>query len=303
MRGIEPPSRIPLRLGLVDMNNGVKNEAIRCFHRILGGFKERVQRANERVEIVVTHVQPRNLQEAAPRECDLYLSTGGPGSPFDGYDDHWCTKYRDFLDSLIDEALRGHDDPRAALVVCHSFEIAIAHTRVAKMVRRPTRKFGMMPVYPTPAGLRSPLLAQFGERFFAWEHRDWQAVGLDRARLAEIGGELWATESRVDAETLALLPDTAHKGDGLLVFRFASNLEGTQFHPEADKDGALAWLLRPEQTKAAIDAYGELTYQRMLKSLDDPERLERTFERFIPGWLVRKFNELAPGRHWSPISL
>jgi len=45
------------------------------------------------------------------------------------------------------------------------------------------------------------------------------------------------------------------------------------------------------------------TYQRMLKSLDDPERLTRTFERFIPGWLVRNFNELATARGWSKIEL
>jgi GMP synthase-like glutamine amidotransferase len=285
------------------MNAGVTNEAIRCFHRILDGFQAKVGRANENVEIVVRHVQPRNLSEAAPRDFDLYLSTGGPGSPFDGWDDPWCTKYREFLDGLVDDALRGHDAPRSALLVCHSFEIAIAHTKIASMERRPTRKFGMMPVYPTPAGMRAPLLAPFGERFFAWEHREWHAVGLDRARLAEIGGQLWATESRVDPETLALLPGVAHKGDGLLVFRFAANIEGTQFHPEADRDGALAWLLRPEQTRAAVEAYGEITYQRMLKSLDDPARLTRTFEHFIPGWLVRKFNELALERRWTPVDL
>jgi GMP synthase-like glutamine amidotransferase len=280
------------------MNAGVKNEAIRCFHRILDGFRARVRRANPDVEVVTRHVQPRNLGEAAPDDSDLYLATGGPGSPFDGYDDPWCTKYKGFLDRLVEEALRGRDVPRAALVVCHSFEIAVAHTRVATMERRPTRKFGMMPVYPTPAGRRSPLLAAFGERFFAWEHREWQAVGLDRARLAQMGGELWATESRVDPETLAVLPGAAHKGDGLLVFRFSANLEGTQFHPEADKEGALEWILRPEQTKAAIDAYGEAMYRRMLKSLDDPTRLARTFERFIPGWLDRKFDELAALRGW-----
>jgi hypothetical protein len=298
---IEPPSRTPLRLCLVDMNAGVKNEAIRCFHRILDGFRALVQRANPNVELVLSHIQPRNLGEAPPADFDLYLSTGGPGSPFDGYDDPWCTKYRDFLDRLVDDALRGGDVVRSALVVCHSFEIAVAHTRVARMERRATRKFGMMPVYPTPAGRRSPLLSDFGERFFAWEHREWEAVGLDRARLAEIGGELWATESRVDPDTLALVPGASPKGDGLLVFRFSANIEGTQFHPEADRDGAMAWLVRPEQTAAAVEAYGELTYARMIKSLDDPARLVRTFERFIPGWLGRKFDEIAAARAWQPL--
>ena len=297
----EAPSRSPLRLCLVDMNAGVKNEAIRCFRRIMDDFRGRATHANPDLQVVVSHVQPRNLGEVPPRDFDLYLSTGGPGSPFDGYDEPWCTKYRDFLDGLIDDSLRGQTS-RSALVVCHSFEIAVAHTAVARMERRATRKFGMMPVYPTPAGMRSPLLAEFGERFFAWEHREWEAIGLDPRRLAEIGGELWATESRVDPDTLALAPGASHKGDGLLVFRFSNNIEGTQFHPEADRDGAMAWLVRPEQTAAAVLAYGELTYARMLKSLDDPSRLVRTFERFIPGWLDRKFDELARARAWQPVS-
>jgi hypothetical protein len=176
------------------------------------------------------------------------------------------------------------------------------HFRVAAIDRRPTRKFGLMPVYPTPAGQRAPLFAAFGPRLFAWEHREWHAIDIDRTRLAEIGGELWATESRVDSDTLALVPGAEDKGPGLLAFRFAANVEGTQFHPEADRDGALAWLRRPEQTRAAIDAYGEVTYARMLRSLDDPTRLERTFRKLIPGWLNRAFDRWAERRGLVPVA-
>lgn len=52
---------------------------------------------------------------------------------------------------------------------------------------------------------------------------------------------------------------------------------------------------------AVIEAFGEVTYRRMLKTLDDPQRLARTYALLIPGWLVRSFNALAPARGWNPL--
>jgi homoserine O-succinyltransferase len=284
----------PLRLCLVDMNNGVPNEATRCFRVLLAGFVARARGANPGLEFSVVHVQPRNLGEAPPKDCDLALCTGGPGSPFDGYEAPWCTGFRRFLDAVVDAQASGRKSP-SALVVCHSFEIAIQHFGFARMARRATRKFGIMPAYTTKEGARSDLLGTLGERFFVWEHRDWEAVELNRAKLASLDGELWAVETRPDG-------GGAWKGDGLLAFRFAPGVEGTQFHPEADRDGALAWIKRPEQAAACVEAYGETTYHRMLASLDDPLRLARTFEQLIPGWLTRTFNALAIERDLSPIA-
>jgi GMP synthase-like glutamine amidotransferase len=278
----------PLRICIVDMNAGVKNHAMRCFRDIVDHFLQHARRDNPSLDATTTIVQPRNLGELPPPHCDVYLSTGGPGSPHDGYGDPWCTVYRRFLDELVEETAAGKESARAALLVCHSFEIAIQHFAFASMERRATRKFGVMPVYMTEAGLKSELLGPFGERLFVWEHRDWEAVGLDEKKLAETGGELWARESR----------DGISKGRGLAAFRFAPPIEGTQFHPEADKAGALAWMDDPEQTKAAVAAYGELTYARMRRSLNDPKRIDRTFYTLIPGWLVRQFNRLAPNKGW-----
>jgi hypothetical protein len=39
----------------------------------------------------------------------------------------------------------------------------------------------------------------------------------------------------------------------------------------------------------------------MLKTLDDPQRLARTYALLIPGWLARSFNALAPARGWNPV--
>ena len=282
----------PLRLSLVDMNNGVPNEAVRCFRRLLEGFSARVRLANPRLSVVLEHVQPRNLGELPSRHADLILSSGGPGSPHDGWDEAWCTGYRVFLDSILDRNAQDPEQAPKALVVCHSFEIAIQHFRFTEMSRRHELKFAIFPAYLTEEGTRSDFLQPFGERLFVWEHRRYQAVDIDAHRLRDQQGAVLALESR---------PGRDDKGKALLALRFGPGLEGTQFHPEADRPGVLAWILRPEHTAALKDAYGHSLHERMMKTLDDPARLARTYALLVPGWLTSRFNRLAEARGLRPI--
>jgi len=285
-----------VRVCLVDMNNGVANQATRCFRRIVDAFGKRVRETNPTLELVFKHVQPRNLGELPSHDDDLVLSSGGPGSPFDGYDDPWCTGYRAFLDWVVEQNRARPSESTKMLVVCHSFELAVVHFRIAEMRKRQSLKFGLMPAYMTSHGESTDFLTPFGYRLFCWEHRNWEAVGLDAGALAKHGGTLLASE------THATHDPGKHKGDAILGVRFAPGVDGTQFHPEADKPGVMNWIERPEHKVAVQDAYGEALYDRMVKSLANPERLAKTFALLIPGWLTYRFNELAPSRGWKPLA-
>ncbi len=276
------------------MNNGVANQATRCFRRLCDAFIAKVKEVNPALDVSFKHVQPRNLGELPDDDTDLVLSSGGPGSPFDGFDDPWCTGYRKFLDRVVDANMKDPQRAPRALVICHSFEIAVLHFQVAEMKRRETTKFGVMPAYISPAGQKYDYLKPFGYRLFTWEHRNWEAVGLNEARLKELGGELIATESHAKA--------TVNTGDAILGMRFATGIDGTQFHPEADKPGVMAWIVKPEHQTAVEGAYGPQLYARMVKSLDNPARLAKTFALLIPGWLAFRFNEMAAARGLTPIA-
>ncbi len=280
-----------LRLCLVDMNHGHPNQAMRCFRVLIDGFFAKVKAANPGLETTSITVQPRNLLELPPTDCDLYLSSGGPGSPFEHDGEAWLTSYYGWLDSIVERNLREGSAAPGLLGVCYTFELLINHFKVARMVQRANRKFGVMPIYTTAEGLAHPLTAPFQDRLFAFENRSWEAVDLDERQLRSLGGKLLARESR----------DGYSKGLGLHAFEFAPGIEGTQFHPEADKPGVIAWLRKREQAEAFIEAYGAITYQRMLRTLDNPERLAKTFTSLIPGWLTRRFNALAQHRGWAPL--
>jgi hypothetical protein len=168
--------------------------------------------------------------------------------------------------------------------------MVVRHFGLAEIVARTDRKFGVMPVYTTAEGQHHPLLGAFGDRLFAFEHRNWEAVDLHESRLRELGGHLLARESR----------DGVSKGRAILALEAAPGIEAVQFHPEADRPGVMNWVARPEQAAAFKATYGEVTYQAMLRTLDDPRRLARTFALVIPGWLTRQFNLLAPSRGYEP---
>jgi homoserine O-succinyltransferase len=282
----------PLRLCIVDMNNAHVNQAMRCLRGLVSTFFSRVQAANPDLPCELVEVSPRDTNNPIPRDCDLYLSSGGPGSPFDGDGMPWADDFGRFSDGVVESCIRGGAGQRAMFAICYSFEMVVRHFELAHIGPRAERKFGVMPVYTTTEGQDHPLLAPFGDRLFAFEHRNWEAIDLDERRLRELGGRLLARESR----------DGVSKGRALLALDVAPGIESVQFHPEADRPGVMNWVARPEQAAAFKAMYGEETYNAMLRTLEDPRRLARTYALVIPGWLTRRFNALVPHRGYRPLS-
>lgn len=280
-----------LRVCLVDMNQGHVNQAMRCFRGLVGGFFDRVQKANPDLACELVEVSPRDTNAPIPRGADLYIGSGGPGSPYDGDEQPWFGDFASFVDEIVESASGPAEHRKSMFGVCYTFEMLVRHFRVATMAMRDSRKFGVMPIYTTAAGQAHPLLGAFGDRLFAFEHRNWEAIDLDAKRLEALGGALLAQESR----------DGWSKGRAILGLDLGSGIETVQFHPEADRAGVVSWVARPEQAEAFRATYGEDTYQAMLRTLDDPTRVARTYAIVIPGFLVRKFNALAVARGWQPI--
>ncbi len=292
--GVHPRSfagKRELRVCLIDMNNGHANQAMRCFRTIVASFFERVERHNPGLPTKLVEVSPRDTNDRIPRDCDFYIGSGGPGSPYDGDHERWFLDFTRFTDEMIPACKRSDAEMKSFFAVCYTFELLVRHFKVAEVSLRDSRKFGVMPAYMTVIGQQHPLLSAFGERLFAFEHRNWEAINVDEARLAEIGGAVLAQESR----------DGYSKGRAILGFDLGPGIETVQFHPEADRAGVMSWVARPEQAAAFRETYGEFTYQAMLRTLDDPNRLARTFALVIPGFLTRRFNLLAQHRGYAEL--
>lgn len=283
----------PLKICIIDMNDGHANQAMRCLRLLVERFVGTVHSKNPGLPFFLSHVSPRDLGHEPPRDADLYLSTGGPGSPFDGDGAAWLEDYYRFLNELSDTAAAHPQAAPSLFVICYSFELTVRHFGIAKVAPRGSTKFGVMPIYTTEAGRHHPMTMAFHDRLFAFEHRNWEVIDLDERALKARGGHLLARESR----------DGHSKGRALLAFDFGPGIEGVQFHPEADRPGVVAWIRKVEHAEAFQRAYGETTFKAMLRTLDNPGRLARTFDIFIPGWMARRFNAIAQNRGWNKLDM
>ena len=79
-----------LRLAILDMYDNTPNQGMRC-------IKEIVDRFSADVDWSLFDV--RGKAEVPDLSYDIYISTGGPGSPFDG-DGVWDQAYFNWLDKV-----------------------------------------------------------------------------------------------------------------------------------------------------------------------------------------------------------
>src|SRR5262245_47926725 len=114
-----PEASGTVRVGIIDMNAGHTNEAIRCIGLPVDQFASRVVAENRDLMVERVRVSPRDKGEEPPDDCDLYISSGGPGSPFDGDGQKWVDDYAEFLDQVVDENVALSNRGRAVFAVCY----------------------------------------------------------------------------------------------------------------------------------------------------------------------------------------
>lgn len=276
-----------LRLCIVDMTGDPASAPMRCLRALVMKFFEDVRRRNPSLTCDRVEVAPRVSSDVVPRDCDLYISTGGPGSPFQDDGSGWAEDHRHLYDAVVESAIRADADRQAMFAICYSFERIVRHFELAQLEQRPMRQFGVMPIFTTARGREHPLLAEFDDCLHAVEHRSWQAVDLDERRMGALGGSLLARER-------------SHDG-ALLAFHIASGIEAVQFHPEADPTEVMHWLSSPDHASVLKATHGDSGYRDMLRAATHPRGLARTHARVIPGWLARAFNAMAEGRGYRAL--
>ncbi|WP_310395752.1 glutamine amidotransferase-related protein [Hymenobacter sp.] len=266
-----------VRIAILDMYNNAPNEGLRCIRQLLG----RGAAEND----VSFHVDTFNVraENALPDlDYDIYISTGGPGSPL-ASGEAWEPRYFAFIDSLLAHN-RGHEHKKHLLLICHSFQLVSRHLGIGEVSRRKSTSFGVLPVHLTPAGQADPLLHALPDPFYIVDSRDYQLTLLDPARLAALGAEVLCLEK----ERPHVLLERA-----VMAIRFTPEVFGTQFHPEADGDGMLRYMRTDERKQQVVTTYGEAKYDEMVELLADPSTIERTESVIVPTFLRRAVARLG----------
>ncbi|NBB86310.1 MAG: GMP synthase [Bacteroidetes bacterium] len=267
------PDAPALRVAVLDLYDGQPNQGMRCIEAFLEG------QAGPPLQATITYdvFDVRGKAAVPDLSYDAYISTGGPGSPWDGLDQPWETAYFDWLEALWQHNAAAHPK-KHALFICHSFQLLCRHFEVGQVTKRPAQSFGIFEVHRMPEGYVEPLFDALPDPFWAADFRRWQVVQPDHDRIAALGASLLAREQPYEEYPFER---------ALMGVRLSPEMVGVQFHPEADPEGMLAHFRRPAQRKAVIASFCEARYQRLIARLKEKQYLTPTHETVIPTFLRR----------------
>jgi GMP synthase-like glutamine amidotransferase len=264
-------NRLKMKVAIIDMNNGMANQGMRGIREILSLY----QQEND-VEFTIDTFDLRQKEEIPGLEYNIYFSSGGPGSPYDGNGARWEQLFFDFLEELQQFNAANEQDKKFLFLICHSFQLACLKFGLGHVTERKSNAFGIFPINLTEAGVQDSIFNALTDPFFSVDSRDWQVVEPDEAGFIAFGAKILAIEKErehVDLERC------------IMAIRFSKEIVGTQFHPEADPEGMTMHLLREEKKASIIANHGEEKYLDMLDSLEDPARIRFTQRILIPNFL------------------
>ena len=257
----------PLRVAILDLNNNVPNRGTLYLKRLVESYGE-----------VLTYkvFDVRFKKEIPDTSFDIYLSSGGPGSPFD-FEGGWDAAYFGLLEDLwAHNNTPSVTEPKFMFFICHSFQLACQYFKVGSIKQRVSRSFGTFPCNKTDIGKNEAYFKGLQSPFWIADFRDWQVVNANKDYLKERGFKIVALEKE---RPLVNLPRA------IMAIRFSREFFGTQFHPEADADGMLTHFHDPERKAQVIKDYGEAKWLTMLADLEDDQKIDLTHKTILPNFI------------------
>lgn len=267
-----------IKVAIIDMNNGVANQGMRGIQEVLLRYQQEME-----TELSFDIFDLRQKGEIPDLEYDIYISSGGPGSPYDGEGQTWENDFFNLLDEIETFNLSTEHKKKHVFLICHSFQMACRKFAVGQVVRRRSTAFGIFPVFLTEEGEIDTVFQGLPNPFYTVDSRDWQVTNPDDHHFTV-----------KNAKVLALEKDRPHIDLERCVMsvRFTKEIVGTQFHPEADPVGMKLYLLQDDKKMAIVKNHGTDKYNDMLQSLDDPGRIALTQHIVLPNFLNEAINAL-----------
>ena len=271
----------PVRATVIDLYDHEPNQGMRALRELLTAANG----AHFATPVTFDEYETRYLGETPGLDYDIYISSGGPGSPFAGEGQAWEMRYFDWLESVVNHNERGHGPPKFVLFICHSFQMMVRFFSLASVIPRTSPSFGIIPVHLTADGRRDVLFRGLPDPFYGADFRHWQVVQPRTEVLKAMGASILALEKARPHIPLER---------ALMAIRLSPHLVGTQFHPEADPPGMSIHFRSDERRDGVIQRVGLAKYEQILHRLEEPDYLQRTHDTVVPRFLRQAIAVLRP---------
>lgn len=260
-----------MKIAILDLYEGEPNEGMRCFQALVEQFKATVS-----IPVSYEIFDVRSKLEVPDLSFDAYISSGGPGSPVTSQGSDWEQKYFNLMTGIMHHNRSNPNHRKHVLLICHSFQIFCRYYNYAKVSKRKSTAFGVMPIHKTKEGMLEPFFAGLAERFYAVDSRDYQIVEPNEGKIWSGGGQILCIEK----DRPGIFLERA-----IMAIRFDEAIIGMQFHAEVDSDGMHKYLLRDDKKKIVVEKHGEKKYFEMLSFLNDPQKIKLTYTTIVPNFL------------------
>ena len=267
------------KVAIIDLYNNEKNEGIRCIKEIVSDTIS----FNGSSKIPYDHYETRYKGDVPELDYDIYISSGGPGSPFADKGRKWEKDYFNLLDKIWSHNQKPFIKKKYIFFICHSFQMMSRFFKFADVTKRNYESFGIFPFKKTKEGKKDPILKELTNPLYAADFRKYQVINPDKKALTELGGEILSLEEESTQEG---------KEPGLMAVRLSKEIAGTQFHPEADPKSMKYHFRQPERKKHIVNKYGETKYFEMLDMLEDPDKIKLTRKTVLPTFLKMAIDDL-----------
>lgn len=247
------------------MNNNEPNQGLRCITEIVETF-------HEDIDYKIFDVRAKN--ELPDTSYDIYISSGGPGSPLE--EGVWRQPYLQLMQQLWDINNTDTEQKKSVFFICYSFQVMCDYFELGEIKPRRSTSFGILRVHQTKKGHNDLIFEGLNDPFYAVDSRDWQLIQPRLTVFKEHGAKILSLEkirTHVELER------------AIMAVRFSNEFVGTQFHPEAEPVSMEAYFSLEENKKIVIDSFGEEKYNEMMDRMDDPEKIELTYNTILPKFI------------------
>ena len=260
-----------IKIAILDMYEGFENQGMRCLREIINQFGE-----INNLDIELDEFDVRLKNETPGTGYDIYISSGGPGSPLESEGSDWEKAYFKWLGSMEE----WNTDPanlqkKYVFFICHSFQLVCRHWNLANVRKRNSTAFGVFPIHLLEDGKNEVVFNGLNDPFYAVDSRDWQVVEPQMDILYK-GAKILCIEKE--------RPHVPYER-AIMAMRFNEYFFGTQFHPEADAIGMSMYLQTEEKKKTVIENHGYKKWESMLQHLNDPDKILWTYSHILPNFL------------------
>src|ERR1700733_13550051 len=151
------PSSRKVRIAILDLYEGQPNQGMRCIRQLLREFG-----LTNNLTIELDEFEVRLEKKVPDLSYDIYISSGGPGSPLDTENSEWEAAYFGWLRKVehhntTSTGRQQAADRKQVLFICHSFQLICRHYAIAEVTHRKSTAFGVFPVHMLEGAATDPL--------------------------------------------------------------------------------------------------------------------------------------------------